>query len=308
MVEMIPLTIICGFLGSGKTTLINHLLAAGFGDKKVAVIVNDFGKVSLDDSLIDSSTEDMMVLRNGCVCCTLASDLTNGLNKLLAGGDFDMIVLECSGITAVAPLIRLFNTSFPDQITVKDVIAVADAIRFPKLIKVVLPIKEQVQHATHILLNRCDQVDAKSIPDIIQQIQNINDQAPITQTTYCKISYDQLTGGAALPQSNEIDHTDHTQDWATCTLTLEAIKDLEQLRLLLKKLPDSVQRLKGFITTTAGQTYCVQYVPNDLQITSWSKKVGDDKKNLLIAIGTKEMTTEMSGEFSSCVLSKLVQG
>jgi len=299
MSKQVPITIICGFLGAGKTTLINHLLREGFGGKKVAVIVNDFGKVSLDDALIANSDEDKMVLRNGCVCCSLLSDLTSGLQKLLADDAFEMIVLECSGVTLVAPLIQLFNEKLDGQVVVNDVVAVADAIRFPKLVKVVLSVKEHIRYATHILLNRCDQVDSGEILEIKALLQSYNDQAPITEVTWCKISYDDISGGMVPSVKNNASNS-HADQWATCTMSVTGIEGIEDLRSRLRDLPKSVERLKGFVTVTTGEMLCVQYVPNDLQITTWPGEVDHSKQNRLTVIGTADMVRVLRENLDNC--------
>ena len=85
--------LVTGFLGAGKTTLINHLLADGVDDGAIGIVVNDFGKVSIDASLIRQRHEQMLVLANGCVCCSLAGDLATGLGRLLKAQRMDYLVM-----------------------------------------------------------------------------------------------------------------------------------------------------------------------------------------------------------------------
>src|SRR4051812_48870754 len=94
----LPLTVIGGFLGAGKTTLLNNLLTQPHG-RKIAVLVNDFGRINIDAALIRSRTEDMISLANGCACCSLAGDLTRTLIELAQREEPpDAIVLEASGL------------------------------------------------------------------------------------------------------------------------------------------------------------------------------------------------------------------
>ena len=289
MDKSIPLTIICGFLGAGKTTLINHLLTEGFADKKVAVIVNDFGKVSLDDALIANATGDTMVLRNGCVCCTLAGDLTRGVERLLGDNAFDMVLLECSGITAVAPLLTLFDDHLSHLVYVDHVINLVNGAKFGRLVKVIVPVKEQVQMASHVILNRCDTINAAEIAEVKDVIGALNAQAAITETSFGKVSFEEITVGERVTKVAPTADVAHTKAWSTCTLSSVNIETLSQLNDLLKKIPSTVQRLKGFVTISSGETFCVQYVPNDLQITPWRDKIATDKQNLLTVIGTDGM-------------------
>lgn len=96
--DSLPLTVIGGFLGAGKTTLLNELLVAPHG-RRLAVLVNDFGRINIDASLVRSRTEDMISLENGCACCTVAGDLTRTLVQLAQREDPpEAIVLEASGL------------------------------------------------------------------------------------------------------------------------------------------------------------------------------------------------------------------
>ena len=105
---VVPVTLITGFLGAGKTSLINHVLAGDNG-QKFAVIVNEFGAIGIDHDLIVSSTETLLELSNGCVCCTIRGDLVTTLRDLLARSeDYDGIFIETTGLADPAPVIQTF--------------------------------------------------------------------------------------------------------------------------------------------------------------------------------------------------------
>ena len=102
---MIPVVTIGGFLGSGKTTLINHLLLNP-GGRKLAVIVNDIGSVNIDDQLIQNADDNKIALTNGCICCSLKSDLFTAVSQLCEESpDADAIVIEASGISNPSALV-----------------------------------------------------------------------------------------------------------------------------------------------------------------------------------------------------------
>ncbi|MEK9744634.1 MAG: GTP-binding protein, partial [Candidatus Puniceispirillum sp.] len=104
----IPVTLVTGFLGAGKTTLINHILTQQSG-LRFAVIVNEFGAIGIDHDLIISSSETLLELSNGCVCCTIRSDLVTSLRGLLADGRrFDGIFVETTGLADPAPVVQTF--------------------------------------------------------------------------------------------------------------------------------------------------------------------------------------------------------
>jgi cobalamin biosynthesis protein CobW len=134
MTSKIPTTVITGFLGSGKTTLVRHILANA-GKRKLALIVNEFGDVGVDGDILkacgnENCTEDDIIeLANGCICCTVADEFIPTIQKLLARKDRpDHIIIETSGLALPQPLVRAFNwPEIKAQVTVDGVITVVDA-------------------------------------------------------------------------------------------------------------------------------------------------------------------------------------
>ena len=134
MTSKIPATVITGFLGSGKTTMIRNLLMNA-GGRKIALIINEFGDVGVDGEILkgcgqEACTEDDMIeLANGCICCTVADDFVPTMNKLLnRSTPLDHIIIETSGLALPQPLVRAFN--WPDiksRVTVDGVITMVDA-------------------------------------------------------------------------------------------------------------------------------------------------------------------------------------
>jgi cobalamin biosynthesis protein CobW len=134
MSEKIPVTVITGFLGSGKTTLIRHMIAQSRG-RKLALIVNEFGELGVDGQILKSCTtpnctaDDIIELTNGCICCTVADDFLPTLKKLLARKvKPDHIIIETSGLALPQPLVRAFNwPEVKNKVTVDAVVTVVDA-------------------------------------------------------------------------------------------------------------------------------------------------------------------------------------
>jgi cobalamin biosynthesis protein CobW len=134
MSTKIPTTVITGFLGSGKTTLVRHILANA-GTRKLALIVNEFGDVGVDGDILKAcgspncSDDDIIELANGCICCTVADDFVPTMQKLLSRKDRpDHIIIETSGLALPQPLVRAFNwPEIKAQVTVDAVITVVDS-------------------------------------------------------------------------------------------------------------------------------------------------------------------------------------
>src|SRR6185295_12950417 len=133
--EKIRATIITGFLGAGKTTLIRHVLANA-GGRRIALIVNEFGDVGIDGDILRScglgscTDEDIIELANGCICCTVADDFIPTMSKLLARAEPpEHIVIETSGLALPQPLVRAFNwPEISTRVSVDGVITVVDAL------------------------------------------------------------------------------------------------------------------------------------------------------------------------------------
>lgn len=134
MSEKIPATVITGFLGSGKTTTVRHILSHAAG-RRIALIINEFGDVGVDGDILKAcgsdacSEDDIIELANGCICCTVADDFVPTMEKLLSRKDKpDHIIIETSGLALPQPLVRAFNwPGIKSQVTVNGVVTVVDA-------------------------------------------------------------------------------------------------------------------------------------------------------------------------------------
>lgn len=217
--KLVPITLLTGYLGAGKTTLMNHILANQKG-YKVAVIVNDIGEVNIDASLIQqggvvSQKDDSLVaLQNGCICCTLQTDLINQLHDLAAQKAYDYIVIEASGICEPAPIAQTL-CSFPqmvpqfaqDGMPVLDCICtVVDALRIrdefdggeqlahyvPKEEDLAALVIEQIEFSNIVLLNKASEVSEEELAKIKSIIRAIQPTAEIIETNYCDVPFEKI--------------------------------------------------------------------------------------------------------------------
>ena len=166
--ERIPITLLTGFLGAGKTTLVNRLLSAPDAGK-IAVIVNEFGEIGIDGDLIARANEDMLELTNGCICCAAQGDLMDGLNRLFLRKiglaepqvDFDKIVIETTGIADPSPLARLFYTDMKLDLTFRldAVLTVVDLKHVTGQITRSPEAQKQIAIADKLIFNKRDLVD-----------------------------------------------------------------------------------------------------------------------------------------------------
>ena len=153
------MTIITGFLGSGKTTLLNHILS-NRQNLKVAVLVNEFGDINIDSQLLVSIDEDMILLSNGCICCTINASLIDAINKVIEQNNIDYIVIETTGLAEPVPLIMTFSsTNLRDMTRLDSILTLVDAENF-SLINFDNQIAlEQVIYGDIIILNKISYIN-----------------------------------------------------------------------------------------------------------------------------------------------------
>ena len=217
--KIVPITLLTGYLGSGKTTLINHILNNQEG-YKVAVIVNDIGEVNIDADLISkggvvNQTDDSLVpLTNGCICCTLKVDLMQQIVDLIKTKQFDYILIEASGICEPIPIaqnITVLSEStqkygLPKICRLDNVVSVVDALRLAtefgcgdNLVKDNIEeedienlIIQQIEFCNTIILNKVDEVSKEELQKVKAIIKKLQPNAEIIETNYGKVDTDKL--------------------------------------------------------------------------------------------------------------------
>ena len=247
MVTKIPATIITGFLGSGKTTLIRHMLQNAKG-RRIALIINEFGDLGVDGDILKGCgdetcrEEDVVELSNGCICCTVADDFIPTIEKLLEREDkLDHIVIETSGLALPQPLVRAFNwPKISTQVTVDGVVTVVDGKavtegRFAHSVEAVdaqrkldenlyheTPLSElfedQIACADMIVVNKADLLNSVQVDDLMINLENsARSGVQVLKTSMGKLPVDVLLGqgiGAEtdLASRHEIHHHHHDHD------------------------------------------------------------------------------------------------
>jgi len=198
-----PITVITGFLGSGKTTLVNYILKEQ-NDWKIAVLENEFGEVSIDTGLVAESMdspEDLITMDNGCVCCSVRGDLIRTLGQLAKRRkDFDAIILETTGMADPAPIIYTIQTNpkMSDHYKIDSLVCLADCKHIEQHLDEIKPegnvneALQQVAFADKILLNKLDLVNEEEKKRVKGRIRSINKFASIIETERSKAPLDKI--------------------------------------------------------------------------------------------------------------------
>jgi G3E family GTPase len=201
----IPVLVITGFLGAGKTTLLNYILTANHG-KRIAVIENEFGEIGIDDKLIAAANkvktdEDIVETMNGCLCCTVRSDLVKVLFRLLEKkAKFDFIIIETTGMADPGPVAQTFfaNQRLSYQLRLDGIVTLVDAFHVKQHLDDVKPdgavneAIQQVAFADRILLNKIDLVTPEELLAVEEQIRSINSTATIFRTQRSRVDLTQI--------------------------------------------------------------------------------------------------------------------
>lgn len=187
----LPVTILTGFLGAGKTTLVNYLLENNQGEK-IAIIENEFGAVGIDGQLLKNKADvEVIELSNGCVCCSIRGELTEALQGLLTKIDsgelsIDRLVLETTGVADPAPIIQTFfvDEVIRERIMLDAVITLVDALHLPKQLDEHRVCASQIGFADRIILTKADMIDEAQKELILARINKINSKAEIFEALY----------------------------------------------------------------------------------------------------------------------------
>ena len=273
--ERIPVSIITGFLGSGKTTLISTLLNSE-EMHNTALIINEFGEIGIDNLLVKSSVENTLLLENGCVCCSIRGDLADTIAGLFAQVEnrdipyFDMILIETTGLAQPGPIVQTIETniSVNNRCRFDKVITVVDATAIYQQIKLHQEPSTQIIQADLVYLSKTDISTTTHIDDAHHIIKRLNPTASITDRMDAQLLRETIESYhsentcficASDNHSQEHEHhhseaiirDDHLatfKNWSIQSTTpLDRIAFTNWLSSLYSFYPLSILRLKGFV-------------------------------------------------------------
>lgn len=286
-----------GFLGSGKTTLVRHILAERAKEQKLAVIVNEFGEVGIDGAILEGRNIDVVELTSGCLCCTLKGSLLNAIEELHETTGVEQVVVEATGIAQPEDMLEtLADPSFRSNVDVGPLVTVVNAPKFSRLLDGLGDFySAQIANADVLLLNKIDLAGPEELESVRQQVQKLNPKATVLFTEQCEVDLGFLLDGdesALLGRPLPAGHgnTDdahshghaHTAHPPVESFVLEAGGNAERsaVERFFASLPDNVWRAKGFMLVD-GQLALVQFASGQLDITP----SGEQRKKQMVFIG-----------------------
>ena len=321
----VPVTVVTGFLGSGKTTLVNYILSENHG-KRIAVIENEFGEIGIDDALVIDAEEEIFEMNNGCICCTVRGDLIRILGTLMKRRDkFDYILVETTGLADPAPVAQTFfvDEEIRTQLRLDAIVTVVDAKHLAihlfeeKEEGIENEALEQLAFADRVLINKVDLVNEEELLLVEKQIRSINAGASLVRTQMSKVDLDWVLNARAFelsrvlevdPQFLEESEHMHDQSITSVGIEVDGLVDLEKINdwlgWLLREKGTEIFRMKGILNISGSENRFVfqgvHMLFDGQPDRAW--RTDETRVNKMIFIGRNLDRDDLNSRFRACLV------
>ena len=316
MAELIPVTVLTGYLGAGKTTLLNRILSEHHG-KKYAVIINEFGELGVDNDLVVDADEEVFEMNNGCICCTVRGDLIRIVGGLMKRKGLDGIIIETTGLANPAPVAQTFFVD--DGVRAKTrldaIVTVVDAKHLLARLNDSAEAAEQVAFADVIVLNKTDLVTPDQLAAVEARIRTINRFARIHRTTRCALPITDVLNQGAFDlqrvlerEPDFLEETEHSHNDDIASMSFELTQPIDPERFnawisaLLAEKGGDLLRTKGILAYENENRrfafQAVHMIADGGFISPWAP--GAERRSKLVFIGRNLNRPQLRRGFEAC--------
>ncbi|MFH2085773.1 MAG: GTP-binding protein [bacterium] len=305
MTKQLPILLVTGFLGSGKTTFINYLIKNN-SDKLISLILNEFGDVKLESQFIEKEGVGLITeLANGCMCCVAKSDIPRVVRYILSEAPHtEHIIIEASGLSDPDPVREVLSQGeLTSLIRLDTIVCIVDAVNFDSLSQAHPLVLSQIADADLIVVSKAQQVEKTTLTHLVETVSHIGLG---TQTLVWDDSLDpqiffdpHLTSPSPRIHNEVCSHSHAHMDeyWYTSSKSLNP----DTLYQLLESLPSSIIRLKGY-TDVGGARYLIQRVGTHIDIRSAEKDQTSPHVTAILCLGTKLDQKSLAHQFAQALI------
>lgn len=299
----LPVILITGFLGAGKTTFLNklagYLKSNGFN---MAMIINEFGKVNIDKVIIDNDPAAIYEVNQGSIFCACTRDqFISAVNEVIkADQQYDILLIEATGLAKTSDLGRyLAESGYSDKLKITNNVCITDALNFHKVYETLPAVVNQIKEASLCIINKTDIASKEQIDKVKDKIRKHNPDVDIICAQYGEMDFSVLIDFDNLWVSDLSEDNQISSEVRTITLVSNCLVIPEKLKAFIEKYLKNILRAKGYLNTDAGWMF-FEIIGEDVLVKPFDKNISGSGR--LVIIGVELDEAEMRKGFKETFL------